>query len=122
MDYQKEYQEQKKQANTKWWSPEVGNHKVKLMSELGDEYKNEKFPDRPQHNIEIEFEGNPYKFSMGKSGVTGVYGQLIVLGKVKGKLEGLEVSIVVKKDKDNKREYTILEAIEAQQKLKDEEA
>lgn len=122
MDYQKEYEEQKKQENTTWWQPDVGNYKVKLMSEIGEAYTTKNYPDRPQHNVNIEVDGNPYTFSMGKSGVTGVYGQLIVLGKAEGKLEGLEVSILVKKDKDGKREYTITESIEALQKLKAEEA
>ena len=120
MDYNKEYE--KIQEGGQWFQPDVGTHKLKLLSELSDPYEMERDGRTfKKCSVDVRVEGaeNDQKLSMGYgAGPSSLFGQLVALAKLKGKLMDLEITLTVKLDKQGKRDFTIPEALEAQGELK----
>jgi len=102
------------------FKPTVGVHKIILMAEpQPDEYiDNETGKITPQIKLKVRIGDEELDWFVGVGKTTqSVYGQLMVLGKAKGKLQGETITLVVNKTKNKNGEernaYTITESVEA---------
>lgn len=94
-----------------FWKPVVGQHRIKLVSEMTPfEFTDEKTQE-VQHRVAITIEENGVKFSwtMGRGQtLASAYGQLLDVAVKNGnKLSGKDVIVVVKNN-GQKNDYTIL--------------
>ena len=66
-----------------------------------------------QLNFKISVDGEQKLWTMTKAKtVNSLYGQIVLLGNYHGSLEGKEITLLVKFDRqNNKREYTVQEAL-----------
>ena len=94
-----------------WWKTTVGAHRVKFM-ENGEEYSTF-WDDKeiPKVRFEVEVDANPLSWGVTK-GITenSLYGQIALVGKDKGSLIGVEITVVVK-GTGKETSYTVLEAL-----------
>jgi|26BtaG_2_1085354.scaffolds.fasta_scaffold03785_15 hypothetical protein len=109
MDYKHEKQNLQQVKN--WWKATAGKHKIEILSEP-EPYTVEwegKVINKVRMDIKVEGE----KFSWGVTkGATenSLYGQLVLIGENKGKLEGEKITLIVKgSGKDV--EYTVEESL-----------
>ena len=114
MDYASEFE--KMQDKVDWFKPTTGMHKVKIV-EIGKDYETE-FTDRNTGEVTkqqkklfiIEHDGKAKNWGITKSlSKASLYGQLMLVGKEKGKLEGQTITVFVKNN-GVRNEYTIAEA------------
>lgn len=112
MDYQKELDRLKESSD--YWKPEVGQYKVKALSELQEaepfvRENDGKQEVTPQAKIDIEINGKKmhWTFGIGKTPAS-TYGQLVEYAVKHGNvLLGSEFTVVVKSD-GKKKDYTIV--------------
>jgi len=117
MDYEKEVGKLDQASDI--WKPGVGMHKVLILAEpIETEYRDEeKGTVTPQIKLTVLVDKEPKTWFMGKGVTTqSVYGQLMHIGKAKGKLSEEAITVVVnsvkQKDGKVKNTYMILEAVE----------
>ena len=103
MDYKKELErlkQQKAELGGDFWKPEarLNQYKVKALGELedADPYEEEGQEPKPRKQLKILVEGKQYVWNMnfGKT-PSSVYGQLVNLASVKGKLKDEEFGVIV---------------------------
>ena len=121
IDYKKEAEKLQASAGTfaPWWNPDAGSYKVKILSEAVEYDRRLPGTNETQKAVrfDIEVDGNKYTWGMAKGTTYGsLYGQLVLLGKEKGKLAGEEISVLVvmrkRRDGRNIRQFTVLEAVD----------
>ena len=109
-DELKRLQEQEASISSSFWKPETGQHKVKSLGELedGEPYKEDGKEEQPRKWLEIQHEGKPHTWSMpfGKTPAS-IYGQLVHLASVRGKLTNEEFTVIVVGTGQNKR-FTVV--------------
>lgn len=114
MDYQKELEELQKGSN--YWKPEVGQFKVKALSELEEStpFKQERsdgsVEEKPQMKLNVSVDGSDEKIWTFGKGQTqaSTYGQLVELAAQNNNtLKGVEFTLVVKSD-GKKKNFTIV--------------
>ncbi len=116
MDYEKE--NEKLNSGSDVFKPEAGIYKVTILSEPEEtEYKDSDGSVTPQIKLLVEHnldkENKQWNWFVGKGATTrSTFGQLMVIGKAKGKLLGEIITLIVKEGSDNKKDYTIQEAAE----------
>jgi len=111
MDYNKEVKELEAYQSKNWFKPKPGTYKVLILSEpRPTEYKAEDGKVTPQIELDIEVNLQHYTWTAPK-GLTmaSLYGQLMKIGKDRGKLEGQTITLIVKSD-GKKNDYTVVEA------------
>ena len=95
------------------FKPTSGSYKVTILSEpVETEFVNEKGEKTPQIRMDIEANNERMTWFVSKC-VTynGLFGQLMLIGQAKKKLSGEQITLLVKMS-NNKREYTIVEAVD----------
>lgn len=125
MDYETEARKLDKGSDV--WKPGVGSYRILIMAEPEEtSFEDEKTGKvTPQIKLRISVDKEMKDWFVGK-GVTSqsAYGQLIQLGRVKGKLSEEVITVIVnqitKKGGETRNSYTIPEAIEAIKSLKEE--
>lgn len=124
MDYEQE--SRKLDQGSEVWKPGVGSHKVLIMSEPElTEFEDDKGKVIPQIKLRISVDKEMRDWFVGVGSTSqSAYGQLIQLGRVKGKLSEEIITVIVnqiiKKDGGTRNSYTIPEAIEAIKSLQEE--
>jgi len=117
MNYEKEFETLNKGSNT--FKPGTGISEFVIMTEPdGTTFEDNKGKVTEQIVMEISLsadtENQRWFVSKGKTTVS-VYGQLMAIGRCKGKLLGERIQLIVNESKDKygeiKRTYTIPEAI-----------
>lgn len=122
MDYNKACEELASHTNYDWFKPETGTHTVVLLEEPEEMLKTFKqgTPDeetKPIVRMYISVNSICYNWDIGKSkGYGGIYGQLMLLGKQKGRLAGEKFTLLVKRV-NNKNDYTVMEVIPLLQEI-----
>jgi len=114
MDYQQELK--RLQEGSNFWSPKVGQHSIKALSELEEsepyiQKKNDGTEEKhPQFKLKISVNNEEKIWTFGKGKTpASTYGQLIELATKKNNtLTGAEFKVVVKSD-GTKNDYTIVE-------------
>ncbi len=97
-----------------FWKPNSGTHKVKFLDNGTDTiYTNPKGNETPQKEFKIETDGEEKIWTVTKAKtVNSLWGQIVLVGRYHGTLENKEITLLVKYDEaNNKREYTIQEAL-----------
>jgi len=114
MDWNKEVTALK-QANEleqrEWFKPKPGKHKITILSN-GEEYTTT-WEDKEIKKVRFDIENEGKKYSWGVSkGMTenSLYGQIALIGKASGNLEGKDITLVVK-GTGKEVSYTVLEAL-----------
>ena len=99
-----------------WVRFDAGQHKVKIVKE-GNKYLSTlnqgKENEKTITKLRLEIEFNNKKFNWGiPVGITenSLYGQLALIGKAYGTLEGMELNLIVK-GAGKSRDYTVIEAL-----------
>jgi hypothetical protein len=112
-DYQKEKIALK---SRNYWKPTTGIHKVKILTEPESfEYVWEEEGKEPKtikkEGMKVEVKGKEYDWAVIK-GIThnSLWGQLVLIAAAKGKLEGEEITLIVK-GSGKEVSYTIEEAL-----------
>jgi len=117
----KEIEEYTEQMSTPFWKANIGEHKVKLLSEMRYWTYTDKETEKEEKRAKIDIKVNNEKFvwamGIGKTNASA-YGQLSALGKKHNGLSGREVIVYVK-NKGKKNDYTIIDSAES--KKADEE-
>ena len=98
-----------------FWKPETGQYRVKFL----DEGKPSVYEDRKsgkiaeQINFRVEVDGQEKEWTVTKARtINSLYGQIALLGRYHGGLTDKTITLLVKFDrKNNKREYTVQEAL-----------
>jgi len=115
MDYESETRTLNANANV--FKPEPGQYEIVIIGEpeKSEYVENEGTPDErryPQIKLNIQIKQIDYCWYVAKGKTfNSLYGQLMLIGKARGKLNGEKITLLVKKsDKDNKNEYKIDEA------------
>ena len=101
-------------GTSNFWKPETGSHKVHFLDNGNPtQYKDPQGRVTDQMNFKIKVDGEQKLWTMTKAKtVNSLYGQIVLLGKYHGSLEGKEITLLVKFDHlNNKREYTVEEAL-----------
>jgi hypothetical protein len=108
-----------------FWRPETGNYVVTFLSE-GVERMSTIYKDTPhektipQVEFKIKINGNEYTWSITEAKAhTSLYGQVMLLGRYHGTLEGKAIHLIVQGD-GKKRVYMIQEATELVKKAEEE--
>ena len=121
MNYEEETNKLNTGANV--FKPEAGKYQIVILGEPEEtEYVNEESGERtPQIRMGIEVNGEQKNWyvSRGKT-YNSVFGQLMLIGKSKGKLNGEKITLLVKRS-NKKNEYTIVEALNLMPNEKNEE-
>ena len=128
MDYEKEFGTLNKGSNT--FKPETGINELVIMSEPEEttfEDNDGKITEQIVMEVSLSDDTDNQRWFVGKGKTTvSAYGQLMAIGKSKGKLLGEKIQLIVieSKDKDGniKRTYTIPEAIKYIAQLEKEDA
>ena len=97
-----------------FWKPETGNHKVRFLDDgRPSHYRDPQGRVTDQINFKIKVNGEEKIWTVTKARtVNSLYGQIVLMGKFHGNLEGKEITLLVKFDHfNNKREYTVQEAL-----------
>ena len=114
MDYQAELKKLREGSN--FWKPNVGQYRIKALSELEEtkpflkKVKGQQDEEHPQAKIKIlvNNEEKIWTFGIGKTPAS-TYGQLVELAtKHANQLKGVDFSVVVKSD-GTKNVYTIVD-------------
>jgi len=117
----KEIEEYAEQMSTPFWKANVGQHEVKLLSEMKYwtyiDKETEKEEKRAKIDIEINNEKFVWAMGIGKT-PSSAYGQLTALGKKYKGLSGREIIVYVKNN-GKRNDYTIVDSAES--KKADEE-
>ncbi len=114
-------EEADKLSDSEWWKPpKEGQAKIVFLEELNaplprDFQRSDGTTETVmQTDVLIEHDKKQYKWSLtqGKS-EKSLWGQLISYAKLKGGLVGHPVTLLIKKDSQGRRDYTILELAQA---------
>ena len=108
-----------KEANalgtSNFWKPESGTYKVKFLDDgRPATYKDQKTGrETEQVDFKVEMGGEEKVWTVTKARtVNSLYGQIALVGRHQGSLAEKEITLLVKYDqKNNKREYTVQEAL-----------
>lgn len=117
MEYDKEY-ENVSQMNADYLKPGIGVHKITILEEPEETVFQDAEREVPQIKMRVKHNQKEKTWYITK-GLTlkSLFGQLMALGKFKGKLkdETITLSVNTAKNKDGKttNSYQVLEAIEA---------
>ena len=101
-------------GSTNFWKPETGSHEVQFLDNGNpSQYRDSQGRVTDQMNFKISVDGEQKLWTMTKAKtVNSLYGQIVLLGKYHGSLEGKQITLLVKYDRqNNKREYTVQEAL-----------
>jgi len=116
MDYEKEVGKLNEGVNV--WKPSTGVHDVFVMAEPEETvYKDEESgKETPQIKLKVRIKNEEKDWYVGKGITTrSLYGQLMVIGRHHGKLEGQNLTLNVieirSKDGGMQKSYTITEAL-----------
>ena len=101
-------------AGGEWFRPGPGQYSLKILTE--PEITDPFIDAKQERNVErirfkVEYQNKAYDWCVCKAKTkTSLYGQLMLLGLDKTKLEGAKITLVVNSD-GQKKIYTILEAL-----------
>jgi len=116
MEYEKEI-EQIQNNSGEVFKPSIGVHEIEITTEPeATEYVDMEGNKTPQIKLVVKVTDEEKTWYVSK-GMTfkSLYGQLMALGKIKGKLEGEKITLSVTTSKNRKGEtinsYSILEAV-----------
>lgn len=119
INYQEEVTKLQTQKEINWFKPEAGQYNILVTAEperiqktfekkVNNETINEEVE---QLRLNIEVDKKPFVWDIGVGQTTNsIYGQLMLLGKAKGKLMEEHLNLLVKRS-NNKNDYTIMEAL-----------
>lgn len=122
MDYGQEFEKMKESSEGLIFKPELGVNKVQIVSE-GEEtfFEDMDGTKTPQIKFKVVYKKEEKDWYVGIGKTTeSLYGQLMALGKYKGKLEGETITLMANKTKRGEKEvnsYTVVEAVEILPKL-----
>jgi len=110
MNYEKETENLTNYSGS--FKPDSGTYQITIIEEPKEtEYIDEKGNKTPQIELIIDVNQERRNWYISKSKTfNGLFGQLMLIGKQKGKLTGEQITLLVKRSKD-KNDYTIQEAI-----------
>ena len=111
MDYEKEVQNLEQYQNKDWYKPKPGTTKIVILSEpTPGTYKDDEGNITELIELEISIAEKMFSWSIGKGKtMASLYGQLMSIGKAKGKLMGETITLITKFD-GKKNSYTLIEA------------
>jgi len=111
MDYKKEVQNLEAYQNKDWYKPKPGTTKIVILSEPKEgTYKDEDNNITELIELDISVQEKMFSWSVGKGKtLASLYGQLMQVGQMKGKLMGETITLITKFD-GKKNSYTLVEA------------
>jgi len=114
MNYDEEYKRAKKGSGT-FWKPNVGSYTVKILEEGTERTQEWEGKTIEKLGIPIDVDGDQYVWSVTKANsLISTYGQLMAVGKFKGKLKGETLTVVIMKQKGRDgREFNKVTIVEA---------
>jgi hypothetical protein len=101
-------------GSSNFWKPDTGSHKVLFLDNgRPSQYRDAQGRVTDQVNFKIEVDEDEKIWTVTKAKtVNSLYGQIALLGRYHGSLEGKTITLLVKFDRpNNKREYTVKEAL-----------
>jgi hypothetical protein len=101
-------------GSSNFWKPDTGSHKVLFLDNGRPSHYRDaqgRVTDQMTFKIQVAGEDKIWTVTKAKT-VNSLFGQIVLIGKYHGNLEGKQITLLVKFDKaNNKREYTVQEAL-----------
>ena len=98
-----------------WFEPRVGMYSIRIMEDGMDYTQSTKYGDKEKHRFTILVEDKELNWGVTKAQKkTSLWGQLVLLAREWGTLEGKDITLIVKQEVDGnmrRRDFTITEAI-----------
>ena len=112
---------EKLEKGKEWFNADAGTHRIHIVKEcelFETEYKGQIIKKR-RFEIKVGEKADVINWSVSLSKtLNGLWGQLALLGRKWGTLEDKEITLAVKKDKDGKRNYMVLEALDLMNEIR----